>query len=312
METMKAIRIHKYGGPDALVLEDAPRPGITDDEVLVKVYAAAVNPIDWKVRAGYLEDMLPIKLPIIPGWDFSGVVEETGSSVADLNPGDEVYALSDITRDGSCAEYIAVKAGIVAMKPRSVDHIQAASVPLAGLTAWQALFNMGGLEEGQRVLVHAAAGGVGSFAVQFAQNRGAYVIGTASAKNRDYLLELGADEVIDYTVTPFEDEVADVDLVLDTMSGEVQDRSWKVLRKGGILVSALGPPDAEKAKEHGARGVPVFVQPDSAQLAEIARLIDDGAVRTNVTEVLPLEETGRAHELSETHHVRGKIVLKVI
>ncbi|MFV1956660.1 MAG: NADP-dependent oxidoreductase [bacterium] len=312
METMKAIRIHKYGGSDALVLEDVPRPGVTDDDVLVKVYAAAVNPLDWKVRAGYLEDMLPIKLPIVPGWDFSGVVVEAGSSVTGLKPGDEVYALSDITRDGSYAEYIAVKAGIVAKKPRSVDHIQAASVPLAGLTAWQALYDVGGLEGGQRVLIHAAAGGVGSFAVQFAQNRGAYVIGTASAINRDYLLKLGADEVIDYTTAPFDEAVQDIDLVLDTMSGEVQERSWKVLRKGGILVSTLGPPDAGKALEHGAKGVPVFVQPDSAQLAEIAQLIDSGSVRANVTEVLPLEEAGRAHELSETHHVRGKIVLKVV
>ncbi len=312
METMKAIRIHEYGGPDVLVLEDVVRPGIAEDEVLVKVYAAAVNPLDWKVRAGYLKDLLPIKPPIIPGWDFSGVVEKTGSSVTGLNPGDEVYGLPDIMRDGSYAEYIAVEAGIVAKKPRSVDHIQAASVPLAGLTAWQALFDVGGLEGGQRVLIHAAAGGVGSFAVQFAQNRGAYVIGTASAINRDYLLKLGADEVIDYTTAPFDEAVQDIDLVLDTMSGEVQERSWKVLRKGGILVSTLGPPDAGKALEHGAKGVPVFVQPDSAQLAEIAQLIDSGSVRANVTEVLPLEEAGRAHELSETHHVRGKIVLKVV
>lgn len=311
MEKMKAVRFNEYGGSDVLLLEEVPRPATADDEVLVKVSAAAVNPVDWKVRAGYLKDFMPYDLPLIPGWDFSGFVEETGSGVSGITVGEEVYGLADLSRDGTYAEYVAVKAAAAAPKPKSIDHRQAASVPLAGLTAWQALFDVGGLEKGQGVLVHAAAGGVGTLAIQLARWKGAYVIGTASARNRDFLLSLGIDQFVDYTEAPFEESVPGVDLVLDAVGGDVQERSWAVLKKGGILVSLLGPPDEATAERHGVRGDSVFVQPDAGQLTLIGGLIDSGAVTTVVTEVLPLSEASKAHEHNETGHTRGKIVLEI-
>lgn len=311
METMKAVVIHSYGGREVLVSEKVPVPKITDDEVLIRVHAAGVNPVDWKMRAGYLKEMLPNKFPLILGWDVSGTVAKAGSNVTRLNVGDEVYALADISRNGAYAEFIAVKADVVALKPGSLDHVTAASVPLAALTAWQSIFDAADLSEGQKILIHAAAGGVGSFAVQLASWKGAHVLGTASARNREFLLGLGAKEVIDYTTTPFEDMAVDVDVVLDAMGGDIQERSWKTLVSGGILVSILGPPDENKAAEFGVRGVGVFVQPHAEQLTVIAGLIDNGQVNPVVTEVLPMADVAKAHEMSETEHVRGKIVLEV-
>jgi len=312
MTTMKAVRLHQYGGPEVLQYEDAPRPEPASGEVLVRVHAAAVNPVDWKVRAGYTKGFLDYQLPLIPGWDLSGVVEAVGAGVADWQPGDEVYSRPDIGRNGSYAEYIAVKASELGRKPKSIDHASASAIPLAALTAWQALFVAGGLKAGQRVLIHAAAGGVGTFAVQLAKWKGAYVIGTASERNHAFLRELGADELVDYNKTPFETVVHDVDLVLDSMAGEIRQRSWQVLKKGGILVSILGAPSAEEAAAHGVRQAGVFVQPNRAQLEEIAKLVDAGKLRPIVEEVLPLKEAARAHEKNQTLHTRGKIVLRVI
>jgi NADPH:quinone reductase-like Zn-dependent oxidoreductase len=311
MKTMKAVVIHSYGGRDTLISEEVPVPEIAKDEVLIKVRAAGVNPVDWKVRAGYMKEMLPYEFPLILGWDVSGTVEKTGSEVTRLNAGDNVYGLADISRNGAYAEFIAMKADHVALKPDTLDHVHAASVPLAALTAWQAIFSAADLSGGQKILIHAAAGGVGCFAVQLAKWKGAYILGTASARNRDFLLGLGADEVIDYTETQFEDVAVDVDVVLDAMGGETQERSWKTLRRGGVLVSILGPPDENKAAEFGVRSAGVFVQPDAEQLTAIAELIDNGPIKTVVTEVLPMADAARAHEMSETEHVRGKIVLEV-
>jgi NADPH:quinone reductase-like Zn-dependent oxidoreductase len=308
---MKAVRIHAYGGPDVLAYEDAPKPEPAEDEVLIRVHAAAVNPVDWKIREGMLKDMLPHKLPLILGWDVSGVVEAAGSSVGQFRAGDEVYSRPEIARDGAYAEYIVVKASEVALKPKSIDHVQGAAVPLAALTAWQSLFDAAGLSAGQTVLIHAAAGGVGSFAVQLAKVRGARVIGTASAGNRDFLDELGVDQVIDYRTTRFEEVVGDVDVVFDTLGGETQERSWLVLRKGGVLVSIVKPPNAEKAEAHGVSGAFVFIQPSADQLTEIAALIDAGKLKSMVDKVLPLAEARRAQELSQAGHARGKIVLAV-
>jgi NADPH:quinone reductase-like Zn-dependent oxidoreductase len=309
MPTMKAIRIHTYGGPEVLRYEDVPRPVPAAGEVLIKIHAAAVNPVDWKVRAGLVRELLKHQLPLIPGWDAAGVIEDVGAGVARLKRGDEVYTRPDIFRDGTYAEYIAVREPEVALKPKSLDHVHAAAIPLAALTAWQALFDAGGVSAGQRVLIHAAAGGVGSFAVQLAKCKGAYVIGTASANNREFLRGLGADEVIDYNAVRFEDHVHDVDMVLDAMAGETQRRSWKTLKPGGILVSILGGVENPPA---GARHAQVFVQPDAAQLSEIAKLVDAGKVRAIVETVLPLTEARHAQELNETGHTRGKIVLRVI
>ena len=257
MESMKAVRIHNYGGPEVLKFEDAPAPQPGPGEVLVRIHAAAVNPVDWKVRAGRLKERIQYPLPLIPGWDFSGVVEATGPGVTRLKKGDEVYARPDIARNGAYAEYIVAKESEVAFKPKSVDHVQAAAIPLAALTAWQALFDTAGLKAGQKVLIHGAAGGVGSFAVQLAKRKGAHVIGTASGRNQSFLRELGVDEAIDYEKTGFEDVVHDVDVVLDTIGGDTQNRSWKVLKKGGILVSIISPPSAEEAANM-AFGKPTF------------------------------------------------------
>jgi len=309
---MKAVRIHQYGGPEVLSLEDVQRPTPGPDELLIKVRAASVNPADWKIRQGYLQQFFPLSLPATLGGDFSGTVEATGSGVTRFKRGDEVYAShEDLNKGGAYAEYTLANESEVAFKPKSVDHVHAAAIPSAGQTAWQALFDTAKLGAGQKVLIHAAAGGVGVFAVQFAKAKGAYVIGTASGKNKAFLCELGVDEAIDYEKTRFEDVVHDVDVVLDTIGGEVQERSWKVLKKGGILISVVSPPNAEQAAKYGVRAVFFLMHRGSADLVEIARLVDSGQVKTVVDTVLPLAEVRRAHELSAHGHGRGKIVLKV-
>src|SRR5215471_3248477 len=293
---MKAVRIHQYGGPEVLFFEEIQRPTPGPGELLIKVHAASVNPGDWKVREGYLQEYFPLSLPAVIGADFSGIVEATGSGVKQFKRGDEVYSSNlDLTKGGAYAEYILANESEVAFKPKSVDHIHAA-----------------GIRAGQKVLIHAAAGGVGIFAVQFAKAKGAYVIGTASGKNQAFLRELGVDEAIDYEKTRFEDVVHDADVVLDTIGGDVQERSWKALKKGGALVSVVSPPNAETAAKYGVRALfYVLSHTSSADLVEIARLVDSGQVKTVVDTVLPLAEARRAHELSAQGHVRGKIVLKV-
>jgi NADPH:quinone reductase-like Zn-dependent oxidoreductase len=312
METMKAVRIHKYGGPECLVYEEVVRPQPGSGEVLVRVEAAAVNPVDWKVREGYLKEMLYHSLPLILGWDVSGVVEAVDPGVTHFKVGDEVFSRPDLERDGAYAEYVVIRETEVALKPESIDHIHAAAIPLAGLTAWKSIIDAARVAPGQRVLIHGAAGGVGSFAVQLAKWRGAHVIATASAHNHDYLRELGADEVVDYRAVRFEEVTGKVDVVFDTIGGETQQRSWQVLKKGGILVSIVDPPPVELAGIHGVRQAFVFIQPDASALAELARLVDTGKLQSRVETVLPLSEARRAQELSQGGHVRGKIVLKVV
>ncbi len=305
---MKAIRIHNYGGPEVLNYEDAPRPQPQAGEVLVRVHAAGVNPIDWKVREGHMKDFWPHKFPLILGWDLSGVVEELGPSPAAagrFKVGDEVYSLPDPTRNGAYADYIVVREPELALKPNSLHHIRAAAVPLAALTAWQSLFDT------QGVLIHAGSGGVGHFAVQLAKWKGAYVFATASTKNQDLLRELGVDEPIDYTQQRFENVARNIDIVLDTLGGETQERSWSVLKKGGVLVSLVQPPSEQKAKELGVRAALLGAQPNGAQLAEIAKIIDSGKLAPIINRIIPLSEARRAHELSQSGHTHGKIVLRV-
>ncbi len=308
---MKAIRIHAYGGPDVLVYEDAPRPSIGDNEVLVKVHAASLNPVDRFTRAGYLQQMINFPLPMVPGLDLSGVVEAIGSDVRSLAVGHAVYGYSSMARQGAYAEYAAVKETEVAPKPATVDHVHAAAVPLAALSAWQAL-DAASLGPGQTILIHGAGGGVGTFAVQFALERGARVLGTASGGKIELLRQMGVSEAIDYTTTRFEDVAHDVDVVMDNIGGEVTERSWGVLKPGGILVTPAGQPDPAVAAAHGVRGVALMTQPNAEQLAEIARLMDAGTVKSVVSEVFPLSEARRAHELLEGGHTRGKLVLRVV
>jgi len=312
MATMKAVRIHEYGGPEVLKYEDAPKLQPGPGEVLIRVYATSVNPVDWKVRQGYLREMMKYKMPFIPGWDVSGVVETAGTGATRLKPGDEVYSRPDLSRDGTYAEYVVVRESEVALKPKSIDHLTAAAIPLAALTAWQALYDAAKLSAGQKLLIHGAAGGVGTFAVQLAKLRGAHIIATASKKNHDYLRSLGAAECIDYNTTKFEDVVRDADVVLDTITGETMERSWQTLKKGGILVSILEPPKPEKAAAHGVRCHHTFVQPSVDELSEIAGLVDAGKLKVIIERVYPLSEARAAQESNATGHTRGKIVIRVV
>lgn len=244
---------------------------------------------------------------------FPGVVEAVGTGVTQFRKGDEVYAVTDSGRvgKGTYAEYVVIKEAEAALKPKSTDHIHAASIPVVALTAWQALFDQAGLSKGEKVLIHGAAGGVGSIAVQLAKWKGAHVIGTASGRNQALLRELGVDQPIDYEKTRFEDVVHDVDVVLDTLGGDTQNRSWKVLKKDGFLVSIVVPPSPEEAAKYGVRATFMAGHPSSAQLSEIAKLVDAGKLKPVVGTVLPLSDSQRAHELNETGHARGKTVLKV-
>ena len=309
-QTMKAIRIHNYGGPEVLQYEDAPRPQPQAGEALIRVHAAGVNPIDWKVREGHMKDFWPHKFPLILGWDLSGVIEELGGGVSRFKIGDEVYSLPDPTRNGAYADYIVVREPELALKPNSLHHIRAAAVPLAALTAWQSLLDSAQLQPGQRVLIHAGSGGVGHFAVQLAKWKGAYVFATASSKNQNLLRELGVDEPIDYTQQRFEDIARKIDVVLDPLGGETQERSWSVLKKGGVLVSLVQPPSEDKAKELGVRAALLGAQPSGKQLAGIAKIIDSRKLKVVLDRILPLSEAQRAHELSQSGHTHGKIALR--
>jgi NADPH:quinone reductase-like Zn-dependent oxidoreductase len=309
---MKAIRIHEFGGPDVLELEDIEVPQPKADEVLIRVYASSVNPVDGKIVAGEAAQKFPTKFPLTIGWDVSGVIEQAGNQVRNFSIGDEVYGRPFPTQNGAFAEYVVIKADEIALKPRSIDHIHAAAVPLAGLTAWQGLFKFGKLEKGQKVLIHGASGGVGSFAVQFAKWKGAEVIGTASADNLAFIKQLGADQAIDHHNQRFEEEIKDVDLVLDLIGGETQQRSPAVIKAGGILVTTVAPEFKAEAQEKGIRIEGFMAQSYPEDLVQIAGLIDQGMVSPVVSAVLNLEDAREAEELNGKHHTRGKVVIKVI
>lgn len=309
--TMKAIRMHDYGGPELLIEEDAPRPKPAADEALIRIYAAGVNPVDWKIRKGYSRRYVSHTLPLILGFEAAGIIEEIGSSAVNFNVGDAVFAMVDLARGGAFAEYVAVPARNLARKPVSLDFVHAAGVPLAATTAWQLLFEVAGLTTGQTVLVHGGAGGVGHFAVQFARWKGARVIATTSTPNIEFVRGLGASQVIDYRSTRFEDVVKDVDVVFDLIGGEIQERSLKVLKKGGILVSAVGLNIGNKADALGVRAREFFVRPDGEQLKSIAELIDGGHVKPYIEKIFALSHVVDAEKISEEGHVRGKMVIRV-
>jgi len=307
---MKAICFHEYGGPEVLKYENVPRPEPQHGQVLIQVRAAAVNPVDWKIREGWLASMIPLQLPAIAGTDVAGVVMATGQGVTDFRVGQDVYGFVGIG-SGAYAEYTTSGIETIALQPRTLDYVQAASVPLVATTAWQALFEAGGLKEGQTVLVHGGAGGVGTFAVQLAKMKGAYVLATASSQNVEFVKGLGADEVIDYTTTRFETVAHHVDVVLDIIGGETEQRSWGVLKPGGILVSTLGPPSQEDAAKHRVRAAFVQAQPTAGLLKEIARLLDSRQIKPNVGKMFPMEQARQAQELKQHGHTRGKIVLEI-
>lgn len=306
--TMKPVRAHEAGGVDALKYEDAPRPTPKDGEILIRVFAAGVNPVDAGLRAGRFGR---VTYPFTPGSDVSGVVESVGANVTTFKPGDAVYAFLSLSTGGGYAEYAVVSEKQAAPKPPSISHEEAAAMPLAASTAWQALVDIAGLEKGQTVLIHGGSGGVGAFAVQIAKARGATVIATASTANQAFLKELGADIAVDYTTQKFEDFAKDVDVVLDTVGGETQRRSIGVVKKGGILVSIVGGPDRAACEAAGIRGVGMLVRPDAATLEQLSALVAAGELKAHVTQTFPLSDAGKAHEQIATRHTRGKIVFKV-
>jgi NADPH:quinone reductase-like Zn-dependent oxidoreductase len=309
---MRAIVIHEFGGPEVLKLEDVPRPTPAADEVLIKVYATGVNPVDWKIREGARKEKFPTNFPLILGWDVSGVIEEIGNDIKNFKKGDEVYSRPDPTRNGTYAEYVVVKADQVSLKPKSLDHVKAAAVPLAGLTAWQGLFDHGNLQPGEKVLIQGASGGVGTFAIQFAKWKGAYVIATSSEKNIDFLKQLGADEVIDYKKENFEDRLRNVDLVFDTIGAQTQKRSLQVLKNGGRLITTVKPENEKDAEEKNIHIEGYMARSYPEELEEIAKLIDEGKVSPVIGKIFTLEQAAEAQQLSKEGHVRGKIVLKVV
>jgi NADPH:quinone reductase-like Zn-dependent oxidoreductase len=306
--TMKAIVVHEHGGPEVLKYEDAPRPEPKEDEILIRVMAAGVNPVDAYIRAGRYGGG---KLPYIPGMDVAGIVEKTGAGITRFKAGDAVYAYLSGKEQGGYAQYAIAKENEAALKPKTISFEEAAAVPLAATTAWEALIDTGHLEKGQTVLVQGGSGGVGHFAVQIAKARGAKVIATASTANQDLLKQLGVDEPIDYTKTKFEDAVKDVDLVLNAVRDDTLPRSYGVVKKGGMIVSITGPPDPAELEKHGIRGTGMRAHPDAQVLVELAKLIDAKKIRPVVSQVFPLAEASKAQEQIETHHTRGKIVLKV-
>lgn len=307
---MKAVRVHSFGPPEVISIEDVPEPEPGDGEVVVQVKAAGVGPWDAWIRSG--KSVLPQPLPLTLGSDLSGVIHSIGVGVEGLQTGDEVFGVTNERFTGAYAEYAVAKAAMIAPKPKSLNHAHAASVPVVAVTAWQMVLELAQLAPGQSVLVHGGAGNVGAYAVQLAKRAGVMVIATVSAKDATYARSLGADGVIDYRARRFEEQVKDMDAVLDTVGGETLDRSYGLLKRGGILVSAATRPSNEKAEQHGVRALFFLVAVTTERLRKIAELIDAGKLKTEVGEVLWLNEARQAHEMLEgAPHRRGKIVIKV-
>ncbi|QJU59251.1 NADP-dependent oxidoreductase [Sphingomonas sp. AP4-R1] len=310
MATNKAVRLSWFGGLEALQIDPVAIPQVQDDEVLVRVAAASINPVDYKTRDGKFPPVTEDKLPLILGRDLAGTIEALGTRAHSmLSKGDPIFAHIGFDR-GAQSEFVIVKAVELVAAPTSIDLVHAGAVPLAGMTAWQGLFDHGGLVEGQRVLIHGGAGGVGHLAIQFAKAKGATVFATAGVADLDFVRDLGADTAIDYKNERFEEVATQIDVVFDLVGGAVQDRSWSVLREGGIQVSTLAPPDPDRAAEHKVRAAPHWMaEPNAAQLGEIAALIDAGKVKVVVSDTFALDRVRDAYERAESGHVRGKVVL---
>jgi NADPH:quinone reductase-like Zn-dependent oxidoreductase len=306
--TMKAIVVQQTGGPEVLKVQDAPRPQPKDDEVLIRIMAAGVNPVDAFIRAGRFGGE---KSGFIPGMDVAGVIEATGSNAKKFKKGDAVYAYLSINEQGGYAEFCTAKETEISGKPNNISFEQAAAVPLAGTTAWQALVDEAKLKSGQTILIHGGSGGVGHFAIQIAKARGAKVIATASTANQEFLKQMGADQAIDYTKTKFEDVVKDVDIVLDATRSDALPRSYGVVKKGGFVVTITGRPDPGQLEKHGLRGGSLMAHPDNQVLEELTKLIEAKKLTPVVSQVFPLEQASKAHEQIETRHTRGKVVLEV-
>ncbi len=304
---MKAVRLHRFGGPQVLQLDDIPDPDVRDGKLLIRVRAASVNPVDYKIRKGGYPKVTEKDLPVTLGRDVAGVVE---TAAGGFTAGDEVYAHLDWA-DGGYAQFALCAPEGVAAKPANLDMVEAAAAPLAATTAWQGLFDHGQLKAGERVLIHGASGGVGAFAVQFARIAGAEVIATASAEEIERVRSLGADQVIDHKAQKFEDEVHDVDLVFDLIGKDTQERSFQTLKRGGRLISTVQEPDHARADAAGVMAKRYMAIPNARQLAKFATLIDTSQVVVTVAKVFNLDEAVDAHRFLEADHPHGKVVLKV-
>lgn len=310
---MKAIIIEQYGGKDQLIGQEVPKPSASENQVIVKLFATSINPIDWKLREGYLRAMLPFEFPIILGWDAAGVIDEVGVNVRNYKIGDRVFARPETTNQGTYAEYTAIDSHLLAKIPENISFEEAACVPLAALTAWQCLYDFGNVKQGDKVLIHAGAGGVGTFAIQLAKNSGAYVATTAGTNNVEFLRSLGADEVIDYKKQDFESILHDFDFVLDSLGGENQEKSFTILKEGGKLASLVSEPNKEKAAAKNIESGLVWLIPNGEQLGKIAELLEHKKLKAIIGHRFPFSEEGlkEAHALSESHHAKGKIVIEI-
>lgn len=310
-DTMKAVAMHSFGGPEVLKYEDVPRPEPKEDQILIRVVAASLNPVDAAVRQGYVKPLTGEKFPLITGYDVAGVVEKAGAKVTKFKVGDAVYAFLSLKNGGGYAEYAVATEEEARLKAAGISFEQAAAVPLAGETAWQALIDTAKLQAGQTVLIHGGSGGVGSFAIQIAKATGAKVIATASTANQDLLKQLGADQAIDYTAAKFEDIVKDVDVVLDAVGKDVLQRSYGVVKKGGIIVTIAGRADKVEVEKRGIRAESIMVMPKAESLDALSKLIDAKKLTPIVSKTLPLSDAAKAQEEVARRHTRGKVVLKV-
>ncbi len=306
---MKAAIIQDYNTD--VEITDVAIPDLKDDSVIIEVHAASVNPIDNILRAGYLKDMMPLTFPHVMGYDIAGDVVKVGKDVQNVKVGDAVFARPNQDDAGAIAEFARIKENELAIKPANISYTDAASVPLAGLTAWQALISKGELKKGDKVLIHAGSGGVGTFAIQIAKHFGAYVATTTSAKNAELVRSLGADLVIDYKTRNFEDELSDYDLVLDALGGDALNNSFKVLKKGGVLISIKGQDTEGLAEKYGVRFEWFFMSPDGEMLAELGALIGDGVVKPIIDSIHPMDQAATAYDRLATGRATGKIVITV-
>lgn len=304
---MKAIRIHEYGDADVLRYEETDKPHVQDGDVLIRVAATSFNPIDAKMRAGLLREMVPKVLPFVIGWDCAGTVESVGAGVRNFQVGDRVFAMTDFARGGTYAQYVAVEARQVALAPKSLSLVAAAALPMVAQTALLAIDSMS-LQPGQVVLIHGGAGGVGSLAIQIAKARGAQVITTASGSDLEFVKSLGADQAIDYKTTHFQNAVGKVDAVLDVLGGQTQEDSFDVLKSGGVLIATSQPPALDKAQRAGVRAEFIFTAPNGQALSSIAEMVDAGHLRPVINAEVRLENARQVHE-SKTG--RGKTVIVV-
>lgn len=310
---MKAAQIKNYGGSEVVKINNAPKPSVSRGRLLIEVHASGVNPVDWKIREGYMKQMAPLQFPATLGGDFSGIVAELGEDVSGFEKGDEIYGQASITRggSGSFAEFATADVNTAAHKPKNLSHVEAAALPLTGVSAWQALVDHIGLPRGKKILIHGGAGGIGTIAIQLARHLGAYVAATAGAKDLQYVKELGADEAIDYKNQSFENMLHNYDAVYDTVGGETYVKSFRVLKKGGIIVSMLEQPRSELMEQYGVNAIGQFTQINSERLSKVAELADKRVIKVHVDKTFPLEQAGEALEYLQSGHPRGKVVLKM-